>query len=575
MTPTGSTIIWLLVDSVRSYESTGDERGKLDVMRRFADESVEFTNVVTSAPSTVMSISAMMTSLPSYWIARNYDDFWFDKDYFLSLNSVLKSHGYSTFAFFRRRHPREKFRNVLDPVDRKHWLPHLRHDQSWTNRELAGVIRNVLTSNPPRPVFMFVHFTCRNDRQVSETVEQTLRDLDEAGFTKENTIVVLCSDHGYPDPSRGYTPEGLQRQKLSHDLILTDDNVKIPLYIRYPGGVAASIPTTVSSLDITPTVLDLAGIAVPMELKRDWQGRSLRPLLDGDPSACRERRFVRSDARLLFQSGRITALRTDDYKYMRHHNRADGQDEELYDLARDPLEGSNIAASPGHQTVLAEFRDEFARQEEAAIAFHVRYGLTRGFRKIAERAARTAGSGDTRVLMSFLPESSGHYELASRMIRETFPEATSIHVVIPEAHARPDPSGSEYPYRIESTGGLRFSGAAPSGSYALSVVFTVDPQAHAVAKLQNLLGTAHADESLVLDCNLNTFDRPRFWEFGLKALRKRLPMIREEPLAALGLVAKASRVMSARLTHEVRARLFGAPTERPKTRPSDDADERL
>ena len=58
-------VVWTIVDSVRKYHSD-DDRSRLDIMDEFAREAVEFKNVVTSAPSTVMSISAMMTSLPSY-----------------------------------------------------------------------------------------------------------------------------------------------------------------------------------------------------------------------------------------------------------------------------------------------------------------------------------------------------------------------------------------------------------------------------------------------------------------------------------------------------------------------------
>ena len=538
-------IVWLLVDSVRSYESSGDERGKLDIMRRFGAESVEFANVVTSAPSTVMSISAMMTSLPAYWIARNYDDFWFDRDYFVSLNSILQANGYSTFAFFRRRDPREKFRNVLDPVAREYWLPHLRHEQSWTNRELLGVIRNVLTSAPKQPVFMFVHFTCRNDPHVSEVVEECLAALPGAGFTRDNTIVVLCSDHGYPDPSRGFTPEGLRRQKLSHDLILTDDNVKIPLYLRYPGCSSRVVESTVSSLDITPTLLDLAGVNVPQELVKDWQGQSLRPLTDGRATTG-QRRFVRSDARLLFQSGRITALRTDDYKYMRHHGRPLGEAEELYDLRVDPLEGENLARTSGIEATLEEFRTEFARQEAAALGFHIKYGLTRGLKNVLDHVSKNQGEAH-KVLLAFVPETLGYYELVTRMVVETFPSGTGVDVVVPSSQARRERGVTEYEYASQPSGTLTFVNGAPASKYSLKVTFTVNPSDEPAQKLEKLIRGVRTRKSLTLDCNLNTFTRERFWHYRLRALKKRLPVILDEPLAAFGLLWKAGRVMKSRV----------------------------
>jgi hypothetical protein len=69
-------VILFIVDSVRYYSTGGkDDRDKLSMMDRFAEESIYFPLTVTSAPSSVMSLSTMLTSLPSYYIARNYDDF--------------------------------------------------------------------------------------------------------------------------------------------------------------------------------------------------------------------------------------------------------------------------------------------------------------------------------------------------------------------------------------------------------------------------------------------------------------------------------------------------------------------
>ena len=65
-----------IVDSVRHYSTGGkDDRDKLKMMDDFSNGSIYFPLTVTSAPSSVMSLSTMLTSLPSYYIARNYDDF--------------------------------------------------------------------------------------------------------------------------------------------------------------------------------------------------------------------------------------------------------------------------------------------------------------------------------------------------------------------------------------------------------------------------------------------------------------------------------------------------------------------
>ena len=89
-------VIWFLVDSVRNYHCDIDDRGKLDIMDKFARESVEFIKVVVSAPSTIMSETAMMTGMSSYYISRNYDDFKYDESAFTSLVEMLRQHGYQS-----------------------------------------------------------------------------------------------------------------------------------------------------------------------------------------------------------------------------------------------------------------------------------------------------------------------------------------------------------------------------------------------------------------------------------------------------------------------------------------------
>ena len=152
---THHNIVWLLVDSIRNYPGEdGDIRGKLPFMERFGRESVEFTTCVTTAPSTIMSITAMMTGLPAYFLARNYDDFRFDGGYRHCLSAILKEHGYSSWAFLRGMETREKFKNLLHPVPRTYWPKGLRHGAKWRNADLDRLLDRVLdqcTVPPVRP----------------------------------------------------------------------------------------------------------------------------------------------------------------------------------------------------------------------------------------------------------------------------------------------------------------------------------------------------------------------------------------------------------------------------------------
>ena len=68
-------ILWIIVDSVRNYHTNADDRGRIDIMDTLAKKGVEFTTAVTSAPSTVMSTSAMMTSVPAIYQSLIYEGF--------------------------------------------------------------------------------------------------------------------------------------------------------------------------------------------------------------------------------------------------------------------------------------------------------------------------------------------------------------------------------------------------------------------------------------------------------------------------------------------------------------------
>ena len=43
-------IIWFVVDGVRTYRSGIDDRDRIDIMDKLAEESIEFTNAFTSVP---------------------------------------------------------------------------------------------------------------------------------------------------------------------------------------------------------------------------------------------------------------------------------------------------------------------------------------------------------------------------------------------------------------------------------------------------------------------------------------------------------------------------------------------
>ncbi|MFJ3779067.1 sulfatase [Streptomyces sp. NPDC090075] len=88
---------------------------------------------------------------------------------------------------------------------------------------------------------------------VDECVGRLLATVDEAGLA-ESTIVIFTSDHGAMLGSQG----------LEHKLTPWEESIRVPLLVRRPGMTTpASTDILLNTPDLMPTLLGLAGIAVP------------------------------------------------------------------------------------------------------------------------------------------------------------------------------------------------------------------------------------------------------------------------------------------------------------------------
>jgi choline-sulfatase len=201
-------------------------------------------------------------------------------------------------------------------------------------------------------------------RFVDYGVGQIMDALDRLGL-RENTIVVFCADHG--DFS------GEHRMSCKGG-VFYDCLTRVPLILSWPGHVEAGVrdASMTNLIDIVPTLLELQGIEIP----RSMHGRGLPVATDAAP---RQATFSEYGAggpafqmadleelpkpygrRALMRSlqwreaeGRRKMVRTRHWKYV--HDPM-GDRDELYDLARDPWELTNVAQDPAYHEVLAEMR---------------------------------------------------------------------------------------------------------------------------------------------------------------------------------------------------------------------------
>ncbi|HEU4517520.1 MAG TPA: sulfatase-like hydrolase/transferase [Steroidobacteraceae bacterium] len=176
---------------------------------------------------------------------------------------------------------------------------------------------------------------------VDESLGRIVAALEAAG-TLDRTVIVVMSDHGY-----FYGEHDLNEERR----LAYEESARIPLIVRYPPVAAAGTTPRelVQTLDLAPTVLELAGVAEATPR----HGRSLLPLLRGERPDWRDAILLEYYSDTVFPRIRnmgYRAVRTDRYKYIRYLE-LPGMDE-LYDLEVDPYELDNLVGSAREETLL-------------------------------------------------------------------------------------------------------------------------------------------------------------------------------------------------------------------------------
>jgi uncharacterized sulfatase len=175
---------------------------------------------------------------------------------------------------------------------------------------------------------------------VDENVGRLVKALKETGAW-DRTVVVFTSDHG--DFASAY---GI----LGKSWCMDDRLLRTPLVISHPARrKAARNASLVENVDVLPTLLDAAGIAVPARM----QGRSLAPIAMGKADSVKEAAFAYNehadDDTVLRQSMAVRGK----WKLVVSPGHAD----QLFDLEADPHEFRNRAAEPACRATLGVMRD--------------------------------------------------------------------------------------------------------------------------------------------------------------------------------------------------------------------------
>lgn len=198
---------------------------------------------------------------------------------------------------------------------------------------------------------------------IDDSVGRLLEMLDESGDL-DDTIIVYTSDqgiflgeHDYQDKRWGY-----------------EESLKAPFLIRYPQCIepGQSSRELMANIDVAPTLLDMAGIAIPEMM----QGMSQKGLLYGEADpVLRDSVYFRYWMHRAHRHDNPAhyGIRTDRYKLLFYYglplDAAGAKEEtsppgwELYDMIEDPLEMKNVYGDQTYAHVVKAMKEKLYSQK--------------------------------------------------------------------------------------------------------------------------------------------------------------------------------------------------------------------
>ena len=151
----------------------------------------------------------------------------------------------------------------------------------------------------------------------------------------DRTLIIVTSDHG---------EAFYEHRDWQHAVSLYEEQIRVPLIVSWPDGVARTVEQPVGIVDLFPTFLSAAGLRAPTS-----EGANLKSYLDGTTVASP---FVgAAEVTVAEADGMRTliSLRAGDVKYIARlagsFEEASWDNilsEEIYDIVRDPAEKDEL-----------------------------------------------------------------------------------------------------------------------------------------------------------------------------------------------------------------------------------------
>src|SRR6266404_3275004 len=429
-------VVLITIDTLRADHlgCYGYQKIKTPNIDGLAANGTRFTRAFTAVPVTLPSHTAMLTG--TYPMLSGMHDFSANK---LSpqqptLATVLKQSGYATGAVVgsavldSRFGLNHGFDFYYDHFDFSRLEEANLDEMERPGNVVADVALDWLAKNSQKKFFLWMHLYDPHfpyhppepysreyaaqpyDGEIAfadEQVGRLLRFLKEKGIY-QNTVIVLCGDHGESLGEHG---------EKTHGFFIYNATMHVPLIIHLPGKSATqTVSDPVSLVDLMPTVLAATGLDIPSQV----QGRSLVPALRGEKID--QDRTLYGETflpRLHFNWSELRGAENAKYHFI------DAPRPELYDLAKDPGELRNLF--PEKKAVAEEMRAKLAgliREYSAGKELAEKTGLDPALMERLKSLgyAGFSGGGDPTITNRDLPDPKDRivtYELISDAIADS------------------------------------------------------------------------------------------------------------------------------------------------------------
>lgn len=198
---------------------------------------------------------------------------------------------------------------------------------------------------------------------IDVAIGMIMEELETQGIA-DNTVIIYTSDNGFICGAHGYGSKVLPMEESS----------RAPLMIYDPrssnAGKQLQCNALTGNIDFAPTILDLAGVQIP----ENMDGESLVPLLENpDQNIHKQLAFINAWGVVPTQS--LTCITQDwKYTYWWYGNESMEPTEELYNLAKDPLEMKNLAKDaeslPMLNSMRARYDEELRHLKEEVVPYN-------------------------------------------------------------------------------------------------------------------------------------------------------------------------------------------------------------